>query len=461
MSLPLGLIGYGTVGQGVVDVLERLRGVSARPEGVPEVRAVLVRNTDRRRDVPPPAGAVLTDDPDELFASGPAIVAEVAGGLGVEPLLVRALETGADVVTANKALLAERGPELFARAESCGRRIAIEAAVAGGIPIIAALTEGLAADRPRAIAGVLNGTCTYILSRLAEDRDGPVGYHEALAEAQRLGYAEADPTLDVSGADAAQKLAILSTLAFGRVARAEEIPCTGVDGVEPRDARFARQFGCAVRLVATARAPATADGPAHLSVAPTLVPADDPLARVAGSFNAAAIFSEAAGLTYLTGHGAGRYPTASAVASDIVTTARRRLLAGDERARGTSRASGAEGRRGAAVNPWPVGAAPLALAPGDPGRPARFYVRLHLLHHDMGYAALRARLAAEGVPIDRLHETDRAMALLTGVTSRGAVDRALAGEIADAIDEPRTLVLPVFEGLDRLADDLAPAGGGG
>jgi homoserine dehydrogenase len=229
-------------------------------------------------------------------------------------MMVELLESGKDVVTANKALLAEHGPELFALARRKGRSIAFEAAVAGGIPIVAAIGECLAANRIESIRGILNGTSNFILSKMEEDG---ADYGETLALAQRKGYAEADPAMDVDGTDATQKLAILAHLAFGVWVPWAEIPRTGIEGVDQGLIAHAAELGYRVRLVA--RATRTADGLA-MRVAPALVKTGTPLAETRGAYNAVSIVGDAVGRMFFHGLGAGQMPTASAVVADIIDT---------------------------------------------------------------------------------------------------------------------------------------------
>lgn len=336
--MEIGVIGFGTVGQGVVELLARHRERFCRRVGEPlDVSAVLVRDASKRREVELPAGCLVTEDPAAFFGAGTGVVVEVAGGTTHARTYVRhALEGSRDVVTANKSLLAAHGPELFAVAESFGRRLAFEASVAGGVPIVAALTRGLGANAFDRIEGILNGTCNFVLSRMAP----PIGssYALALSEAQRLGYAEADPSLDVSGRDTAEKLAILSTLAFGRVCEVGSVSVRGVEEVTAEDVRSAAESGEVIKLVGVAEASAFGGEP-ELRVEPARLAAGHPLAGVEGSRNAVWLRGDAVGEVLLTGAGAGRFPTASAVVSDVLGVALFRRLR--EQGRGP-------------VNPWPM-----------------------------------------------------------------------------------------------------------
>jgi homoserine dehydrogenase len=229
-------------------------------------------------------------------------------------MMVELLENGKDVVTANKALLAEHGPELFELARRLGRSIAFEAAVAGGIPIVAAIGECLAANRIESIRGILNGTSNFILTRMEEDGSS---YAEALALAQAKGFAEADPSMDVDGTDATQKLAILSHLAFGVWVPWKEIPRTGIDTVDIDLIHYAAELGYRIRLVAVAR---RSNGRLAMRVAPALVKIGTPLAETRGAYNAVSIVGDAVGRMFFHGLGAGQMPTASAVVADIIDT---------------------------------------------------------------------------------------------------------------------------------------------
>ena len=236
---------------------------------------------------------------------------------GLEParsIMLKLLESGKDVVTANKALLAEHGPELFDRARQLGRSIAFEASVAGGIPIIAAISECLTANQIESIHGILNGTSNFILTQMEEQG---TDYAASVAEAQRLGFAEADPSMDVDGTDAAQKLAILAHLAFGARVNWRDIPRTGIDTVEVADMRYADELGYGIKLLAVAEL--VPEG-LELHVSPTLVRRHTPLAEVRGAYNAVRVVGDAVGRVFFHGLGAGQMPTASAVVADLIDT---------------------------------------------------------------------------------------------------------------------------------------------
>jgi homoserine dehydrogenase len=245
------------------------------------------------------------------------VVVELIGGTGVAgDLITRALSRGKPVVTANKSLLASRGRELFALAKKHDTAISFEASCGGGIPIIQALSHGLVANEISALVGIVNGTCNVILTRMTHNG---WTYPEALAEAQRLGYAEADPTMDVSGRDTAQKLAILASLAFNAKVAESDIHIEGIDRLDPQDIRFAKELGYVIKLLAIAER--AGGGAISLRVHPTLVSQRDVLADVSGSFNAISVYGHALGHCLFYGRGAGQMPTASAVVSDLIQTA--------------------------------------------------------------------------------------------------------------------------------------------
>jgi homoserine dehydrogenase len=323
--LNVAVLGCGVVGSQVVRLLTEQSGDLAARVGAPvQLVGVGVRRIDAPRDVEVPDG-LLTIDSAALVARGDVdVVVEVIGG--IEParsLILAALEGGASVVTANKALLAEDGPTLFEAAEKAGRDLYFEAAVAGAIPILRPLRESLAGDRVTRVLGIVNGTTNYILDKM--DSTG-AGFEEALEEAQSLGYAEADPTADVEGFDAAAKAAILASLAFHSRVTAADVHREGITDVTAADIASAAQMGSVVKLLAIAEL-VDAGGAEGVSVRvhPAMIPRTHPLASVREAFNAVFVESEAAGQLMFYGPGAGGSPTASAVLGDLVTVARNRL----------------------------------------------------------------------------------------------------------------------------------------
>lgn len=321
----IGMIGYGTVGQGVADLLAKHREVYRARCGQPlDLAAVLVRSVGRSREVEPPEGCVVTDDAERFFGAGGSggvgfdLLVEVAGGVEtVRGHVERALGNGIHVVTANKSLVSARGESMLALARERGVELRFEAAVAGGIPVVGALMHGLMGNVFERIEGVVNGTCNFLLTTM--EKTGRA-YEEVLSEAQRLGYAEADPAMDVSGRDAAEKIAILGSLAFGKWMTADEVETGGIEGVTVGDLRAAVTRGRRLRLVA--RVGRTESGEVRGEVGPRELREDHPLARLDGSANAVTIIGDAVGEVTMSGAGAGRYPTASAVVSDVVAVAR-------------------------------------------------------------------------------------------------------------------------------------------
>jgi len=321
LQVNVGVIGFGTVGTGMVEILINNRQLIEDRVGAEIVLkkiADLDIDSDRGVKIDP---TVLTTDAMEIV-NDPEIdvVVELIGGCdqAMEYVLM-AMERGKHVVTANKALIAEHGKQLFETAEQHNVDIAFEASVAGGIPIIRAVREGLSANQIKAVLAILNGTSNYILTRMTEEG---LSFNEALSIAKRLGYAEADPTLDIDGSDAAHKLAIIISLAFGRPFNYEDIYKEGIDSVSPEDIGFAGEFGYCLKLLAIAR---EADGRIEARVHPAFVPLDHILANVNEAYNAIYVEGDFAGPTLFYGLGAGRRPTGSAVVSDLLDIARNQI----------------------------------------------------------------------------------------------------------------------------------------
>lgn len=322
-DITVGLLGCGNVGSGVVRILTDHADRIAARVGVPvRLGPVAVRNTAATREVTPEH---LTGAPHEVTTSPHVdIVVEAMGG--IEParsLIVEALESGKSVVTANKELVSTFGDELRSLAHGKGARLEYEAAVAGGIPIIKPLRESLAGDRVRRVLGILNGTTNYVLTQMT---DHGLAFEEALADAQRLGYAERDPSADVEGNDAAAKAAILASLAFDVQIVAGDVYREGITRVSPGDIAFARRMGYVIKLLAIAEDDGATIG---VRVHPCLIPSDHQLASVRDSFNAVFVEADAVGDLMFYGRGAGSMPTASAVVGDVVTAARA-LLADEQ-----------------------------------------------------------------------------------------------------------------------------------
>ncbi|MGI8978854.1 MAG: homoserine dehydrogenase [Pirellulaceae bacterium] len=311
------LVGMGTVGTGVAKLLLDHGDRTARHAGcILWLEQVVVSDVAKHRDVELPKGLLSSDLTRITGDSDIKVVAHLVGG--VEPartIMLKLLESGKDVVTANKALLAEHGPEIFDRARELGRSIAFDACVAGGIPIITNIGQCFSANQIQSLQGILNGTTNFIVSQMEEQG---ATYADALKEAQRLGYAEADPTMDVSGADAAQKLAILAHLAFGARVHWKEIPCEGIEKLDAADIRYARELGYRIKLIAAAK---LHESGLELHVSPTLVKVGTPLAEVRQAYNAISVVGDSVGPVFFHGLGAGQMPTASAVVADMIDTA--------------------------------------------------------------------------------------------------------------------------------------------
>ncbi|MGH3306662.1 MAG: homoserine dehydrogenase [Nocardioides sp.] len=325
-ALKVAVLGCGSVGSQVVRLLtEQAADLRARVGAPVELVGIAVRRLDAPRDVQIADGLLTTDAEGLVARDDVDLVIEVIGG--IEParsLILSALENGASVVTANKALLAEDGPTLFEAADKAGRDLYYEAAVAGAIPILRPLRESLAGDRVTRVLGIVNGTTNYILDKM--DTSG-AGFSEALEEAQELGYAEADPTADVEGFDAAAKAAILASLAFHSRVTAADVHREGITDVTAADIASAQEMGCVVKLLSICELRPTAGGDDAVAVRvhPAMIPRSHPLASVREAYNAVFVESEAAGQLMFYGPGAGGAPTASAVLGDLVTVARNRL----------------------------------------------------------------------------------------------------------------------------------------
>ena len=318
--LHVGLIGFGTVGKGVFDVLRRNEEEITRRAGRPiRITWIATRTLDRARDGTRGAeGVTLTTDITTVAHNRDIdIVCELIGG--VEPartLVLDAIGNGKHVVTANKALLAQHGNEIFEAASAKGVMVAFEAAVAGGVPIIKALREGLTANRIEWIAGIINGTSNFILSQM---RETGASFADALKEAQARGYAETDPTFDVEGIDSAHKLSIMSAIAFGVPMQFEKAYAEGISKLTREDIRYAEELGYRIKLLGITR---RAKNGIELRVHPTLIPAKRLIANVEGAMNAVLVKGDAVGATLYYGAGAGAEPTASAIIADLVDVTR-------------------------------------------------------------------------------------------------------------------------------------------
>ncbi len=316
--IKVGLLGIGTVGAGTFNVLQRNQEEIRRRAGR-GIEIVMVADLDTERAKQITGGSVEVVDDANLVVNHPDIdiVVELIGGYGIaRTLVMKAIENGKHVVTANKALLATHGTEIFRTAQHKGVMVAFEAAVAGGIPIIKALREGLTANRIQWIAGIINGTTNFILSEM---RDKGLNFDVVLKQAQQLGYAEADPTFDIEGVDAAHKATIMSAIAFGVPVQFDKAYVEGITKLSSTDIRYAEQLGYRIKLLGIARR--VAEG-IELRVHPTLIPANRLIANVEGAMNAVLVQGDAVGATLYYGKGAGAEPTASAVIADLVDITR-------------------------------------------------------------------------------------------------------------------------------------------
>ncbi|MDR0327719.1 MAG: homoserine dehydrogenase, partial [Planctomycetaceae bacterium] len=312
----IALFGLGTIGTGVAKILLHHSHQISRATGKKvELAKICDLDLTSRRDIELPNG-VMTNDAESIF-SDPSITTSIELIGGLEPartFVLRLLASGKNVVTANKALIAQHGAELFDAARKHGRSIAFEAAVCGGIPILNALSTALQANTLQSIHAIVNGTSNFILSQM---ESGKVSYQDAVAQAQKLGYAEANPAMDVDGTDAVQKLTILAQLGFGAAVDWKAVPRIGIESVDAVDFHYAKELGYRIKLLAVAE---QSEEGLELHVAPTLVKVDNPLSRVKDAFNAVRIVGDSVGPVFFQGLGAGQLPTASAVVGDVIDT---------------------------------------------------------------------------------------------------------------------------------------------
>jgi homoserine dehydrogenase len=408
-ALNVAVLGCGSVGSQVVRLLTEQAGDLTARVGVPvHLVGVAVRRMDAAREVVVPEGLLTTDAAALVARDDVDLVVEVIGG--IEParsLILAALEGGASVVTANKALLADDGPTLFEAAEKAGRDLYYEAAVAGAIPILRPLRESLAGDRVTRVLGIVNGTTNFILDKM--DTTG-AGFHEALEEAQELGYAEADPTADVEGFDAAAKAAILASLAFHSRVTAADVHREGITDVTAADIASAREMGSVVKLLAIAELATGSGGEEGISVRvhPAMIPRSHPLASVREAFNAVFVESDAAGQLMFYGPGAGGAPTASAVLGDLVTVARNRL--GNTRGAGES-----------------AYADRVVLAMGETR--TRYHVAIDVDDRAGVLAEIATAFAEEDVSIQTLRQEGRGEDAQLVVVSHDATDAQLSSTV--------------------------------
>jgi len=432
-------LGCGTVGTEVVRLLEdQAADLAARVGASVELAGIAVRRVNRHPEV---RQELLTTDAAALVARDDVdVVVEVVGG--IEPartLLLQAIKSGKSVVTANKALLAEDGATLAEAADVAGVDLYYEASVAGAIPLLRPLRESLAGDRITRVAGIVNGTTNFILSAMAASG---ASYADALEEATRLGYAEADPTADVDGYDAASKAAILATIAFHTRVTAADVHCEGIRRVSAADIAAADGLGCAIKLLAICeRVAGTGGTPESVSarVYPAMIPAAHPLAAVDGAFNAVFVEAEAAGQLMFYGQGAGGAPTASAVLGDLVAVARNRVVGG-------------RGSRESAYASLPV--QPMGAVP------TRYHVSLDVADRAGVLAAIAGEFAQNGVSIAAVRQTGDGSTV--DGSARLVVVTHAAPEVALATTVERLAGLDAVRGVESVlrVEDLGRKGAG-
>jgi homoserine dehydrogenase len=404
--IKVAMLGCGTVGTEVARLLtDQAEDFAARIGTPVQLTGIAVRRPNKHRDVP---AELLTADADSLVESDVDVVVEVIGGIEpVRSLLLKALRAGKSVVTANKALLAEHGPELYAAADASGADIYFEAAVAGAIPLLRPLRESLAGDRINRVMGIVNGTTNFILSAMSATG---AGYAETLDEASRLGYAEADPTADVDGFDAASKAAILASLAFHTRVTAGDVHREGISAVTSADIAAARALGRTVKLLAICERVTDADGVESVAVRvhPAMIPNSHPLASVGGAFNAVFVEADAAGQLMFYGQGAGGAPTASAVLGDLVAVARNIV-------------AGGRGPRESAYAELPV--RPMGQAS------TRYHISLDVADRPGVLSQVAAVFAEHDVSIAVVRQEGRPVDASLVVVTHAASDAALRGTV--------------------------------
>lgn len=412
--IQVGLLGIGTVGSGTFNVLKRNQEEIRRRAGRGiEITMVADLNVERAREIVGDGVAVVADGRQVIANPEIDIVIELIGGYGIaRALVLEAIAAGKHVVTANKALLAVHGTEIFAAAREKGVMVAFEAAVAGGIPIIKALREGLTANEIQWVAGIINGTTNFILSEM---RDKGLDFEVVLKEAQRLGYAEADPTFDIEGVDAAHKATLMSAIAFGVPVQFDKAHVEGITKLSAVDIRYAEQLGYRIKLLGIAK---RREEGIELRVHPTLVPSKRLIANVEGAMNAVMVHGDAVGTTLYYGKGAGSEPTASAVIADLVDITRLHTADPDHRVPHL------------AFQPDELRTTPIL--PIAEVRTA-FYLRLRVADQKGVLSAITSILATSDISIDAVlqresndgeHQTD--VIILTHETQEGVMRAALA-----------------------------------
>lgn len=426
-SVRIGMLGVGTVGGGVVKILQRNRDLIGRRTGIDfEIVHATVHDVTLDWGVDLDEG-VLHDDIEKVVSDDSLqIVIELMGGVDkTGDIVKRVLVNGKDVVTANKAMLAERGEEIYAVAREHGRCIAFEASCCGGIPLVGAMRSGLAANNISEFFGIVNGTCNYVLSSMDQRAKE---YEVALKEAQKAGYAEADPTLDINGADSAHKLTILAALAFGKQVDYEQIEFCGIEEVDLTDIRFGRELGYTLKLLASAK---QYKGGLALTVHPAFVHEASPMAQVSGAYNAVSIYGDEVGHTLYYGQGAGRFPTASAVVADLIDVAR--------------------GNSARLFDSMPGFGQPAETAVICPRqeRESRFYLRLNVEDQPGVLAQVTKILGDNGISItaclqqEKSHADTVPLIITTHQATQGNMDKALATLNQGSFAGNPTVCIPV------------------
>ncbi len=438
-AVVVGLIGCGTVGSGVAKLLRDQAGLYAQRIGRP---IVLGRLLDKAKDRVIASGLVeaniVTDDVEAFFDTpGMSIVIELAGGTGAASLFARrALESGMHVVTANKHLLAEQGPLLFNLARKHNVSIAFEASCGGGIPCVTALQFGLMANKIDALYGILNGTCNYILTEMTVKGKT---YDTALADAQQLGYAEADPTLDVTGGDTAHKIAVLASLGFGVELTCDKVPNRGINELDLNDLRFGAELGYDIKLLAIAERQLDQEE-VSVGVEPCFIHKRELLAQVGGAFNALSVYGHAVGHTLYYGQGAGEMPTASAVVADVINIA-----------------SGWYGQAFNGMKLTPDLHAPAKLADPD-DLTSRFFLRVNAMDRPGVIAQVSEKLGDKGISLSAVlqHEAGETgsgyvpVVIVTHMARRGDLLEAVGQiETMDVI-EGTPVVIRIVDMSDRI-----------
>jgi homoserine dehydrogenase len=428
--IKVALAGCGTVGGGIAEIVINRADDLARRTGLRfEILKALVSNASKKRDNPLPA-QVYTDQPAELtaaFAEADLVVEVIGGTTTAREIVLAALQAGKPVVTANKALLALHGAEVYRTARAHQTFVSFEASCAGGLPIIGPLLRGLQANRNHKLLGIFNSTCNFVLTKMLDDG---MSYEDAVAEAQRCGYAEADPTLDVSGGDTAHKLTILASLAFGLNLEYDRVDLEGIDRLQLTDLRIAREMGYACKLLGVGeRIPSDDAESVYLAVHPTLVPAGNPLAGLSGTWSGVWVEGDVLGSTFYSGAGAGALPTASAVVADMIEAATGSAAA-------TFAALGTYNDRTPAVDYVDPNTVPMSC-----------YVRFSVDPAYFSPAVFEQAWEKTPVAVRRVHHcpVEQSVAVITGPMTRSNLRTAVRMALADLQITGEPVVLPVLE----------------